>query len=160
MEEAESTEQSLAALRTALLAYYDEHTSVMGRQPLLTRGERLMSQALERQRLKWLAIAVALSWLGEVAGQALEGGPGGMVDDDLATVAPWGFDPGQVGAPVLFLHGGQDRVAPCSHGRWLARHARSAELWLRPDDGHISVLNSGEAAMGWLRDRAGGSRHR
>ena len=83
-----------------------------------------------------------------------------MVDDDLATVAPWGFDPGQVDAPVLFLHGGQDRVAPCSHGRWLARHTRSAELWLRPDDGHISVLNSGEAAMGWLRDRAGGSRHR
>jgi hypothetical protein len=60
MEEAASTEQSLAALRTALLAYYDEHTSVMGRQPLLTRRERLMSQALERLRLKWLAIAVAL----------------------------------------------------------------------------------------------------
>jgi hypothetical protein len=27
---------------------------------------------------------------------------------------------------------------------------RSAELWLRPDDGHVSVLNSAEAAMGWL----------
>jgi pimeloyl-ACP methyl ester carboxylesterase len=98
------------------------------------------------------ALAGAWSWLGEVAGQALEGG--------LGAVAPWGFDPGQVGAPVLFLHGGQDRVAPCSHGKWLARHTRSAELWLRPDDGHISVLNSGEAAMSWLRDRAGGSRHR
>lgn len=60
MEEAASTEQSLAALRTALLAYYDEHTSVMGRQPLLTRRERLMSQALERLRLKWLATGVAL----------------------------------------------------------------------------------------------------
>jgi hypothetical protein len=60
MEEAASTEQSLAALRTALLAYYDEHTSVMGHQPLLTRRERLMSQALERLRLKWLATAVAL----------------------------------------------------------------------------------------------------
>lgn len=106
------------------------------------------------------SLAGAWSWLGEVAGQALEGGLGGMVDDDLATVAPWGFDLGQVRSPVLFLHGGQDRVAPSSHGKWLARHTRSAELWLRPDDWHISVLNSGEAAIGWLRDRAGGSRHR
>jgi hypothetical protein len=31
MEEAASAEQGLAALRPALLAFYDEHTSVMGR---------------------------------------------------------------------------------------------------------------------------------
>jgi pimeloyl-ACP methyl ester carboxylesterase len=100
------------------------------------------------------ALAGAWSWLGAVAGQALEGGLGGMVDDDLANVAPWGFDPGQVRPPVLFLHGGQDRIAPSSHAKWLARHSRSAELWLRPDDGHISVLHSGEAALGWLWERA------
>ena len=77
-----------------------------------------------------------------------------MVDDDLAYVAPWGFDPGQVTSPVLFLHGGQDRIAPNSHAEWLARHVRSGELWLRPDDGHISVLNSGAAALDWLREHA------
>jgi hypothetical protein len=43
---------------------------------------------------------------------------------------------------------------PSSHGKWLARHTRSAELWLRPEDGHVSVLNSGETAMGWLREHA------
>jgi len=100
------------------------------------------------------ALAGAWSWLGAVAGQALEGGLGGMVDDDLAYVAPWGFDPGQVPSPVLFLHGGQDRMVPSSHGEWLARHSRSAELWLRPDDGHISVLHSGAAALGWLWEHA------
>jgi pimeloyl-ACP methyl ester carboxylesterase len=100
------------------------------------------------------ALAGAWSWLGEVAVQALERGLVGMVDDDLATVAPWGFDPEQVRAPVLFLHGGQDRVAPSSHAKWLARHTGSAELWLRPDDGHISVLNSAATAMGWLREHA------
>src|SRR5665648_528961 len=50
------------------------------------------------------------SWLGIVAGQALQGGLGGMVDDDLAYVAPWGFDPGRVSAPVLLVHGGADRI--------------------------------------------------
>lgn len=60
MEEAASTEHSLVAVRAALLAFYDEHTSALGRQPLLTRRERLMSQALERLRLKWLAIGALL----------------------------------------------------------------------------------------------------
>jgi pimeloyl-ACP methyl ester carboxylesterase len=100
------------------------------------------------------ALAGAWSWLAAVVGQAIEGGPGGMVDDDLSFVAPWGFDPGQVSPPALFLHGGQDRIVPSSHATWLARRTPSAELWLRPDDGHISVLNSGATAMGWLREHA------
>ena len=93
-------------------------------------------------------------WLGVISERAIEGGLGGMVDDDLAYVAPWGVDLGQVGPPVLILQGGQDRIAPSPHGRWLTRHIRSAELWLRPDDGHISVLSSAEAAMDWLLERA------
>ena len=98
------------------------------------------------------AVQGAWSWLGTVASKALEGGPDGQVDDELAYVAPWGFDPGQVRAPALLLHGGQDRVAPVSHGRWLAERTPSAQLWLRPDDGHISVLNAATAALGWLRE--------
>jgi pimeloyl-ACP methyl ester carboxylesterase len=99
------------------------------------------------------ALAGTWSWLGSVAGKAIAGGLGGMVDDDLAYVGPWGFDPGHVTAPVLLLHGGQDRIAPSSHSKWLARHIRSAELWLRPDDGHISVLSSAVAALDWLQAR-------
>jgi pimeloyl-ACP methyl ester carboxylesterase len=100
------------------------------------------------------ALRGAWSWLGSVAEQALKGGPAGMVDDDLAYVAPWGFEPEQVTSPVLFLHGGHDRIAPPSHARWLATHVRSSELWLRPDDGHISVLSSAIAAMDWLQAHA------
>jgi pimeloyl-ACP methyl ester carboxylesterase len=96
------------------------------------------------------ALAGAWSWVLTVVEQAIEGGLGGMVDDDLAGVAPWGFDPGQVRPPVLFLHGGQDRMVPSSHGQWLARQTPSAELWLRPDDGHVSVLDAAEAALDWL----------
>jgi pimeloyl-ACP methyl ester carboxylesterase len=100
------------------------------------------------------ALAGAWSWLGTVVEQAMEGGIGGMVDDDLAGVTPWGFDPGQVRPPVLFVHGGQDRMVPSSHSEWLARRTPSAELWLRPDDGHVSVLHAGTAALDWLREHA------
>src|SRR5215217_1819996 len=96
------------------------------------------------------ARAGAWSWLLTVVEQAMEGGLGGMVDDNLASVAPWGFDPGQVRPPVLFVHGGQDRMVPSSHGEWLARRTPGAELWLRPDDGHVSVLAAAEAALDWL----------
>jgi pimeloyl-ACP methyl ester carboxylesterase len=101
------------------------------------------------------ALAGPWSWLGVVAGQAIEGGVGGAVDDNLAYVAPWGFGAGQIPAPVLYLHGGQDRMVPSSHGEWLARHTPSAKLWLRPDDGHVSVLSAAEAAMAWLCGQAG-----
>ena len=100
------------------------------------------------------ALSGPWSWLGVVAGKGLEGGSGGMVDDDLAYVAPWGFEPSQVSSPVLFLHGGQDRIVPSSHSQWLTRHVRSSEFWLRPDDGHISVLSSGPSALDWLREHA------
>jgi pimeloyl-ACP methyl ester carboxylesterase len=101
------------------------------------------------------ALGGTWSWFGSVVGPALENGQGGAIDDDLAYVAPWGFDAAQVRAPVLFLHGGQDRIAPSSHSQWLAGSCPSAELRLRPDDGHISVLNSAESALDWLREQAG-----
>jgi pimeloyl-ACP methyl ester carboxylesterase len=101
------------------------------------------------------AIGGAWSWLGAVAGKAERGDPAGRLDDELCYVAPWGFDPTRVVAPVLLVHGARDRVAPSAHAAWLASRIRSAELWLRPDDGHISVLDAGVAALTWLREHAG-----
>ncbi len=100
------------------------------------------------------ALTGAWSWLGSVVGPAMEGGPGGLIDDDLAYVAPWPVDPSQLSAPTLVLHGARDRVVPSSHGEWLARRLPAAELRLGPDDGHISVLNSSAAALDWLADHA------
>ena len=94
------------------------------------------------------------SWLNSVVGPAVEAGPGGLVDDDLAYVAPWGVDLMQVTQPVLLLHDCQNRVVPSSHSEWLARRCPSAELRLLPDDGHISVLNSSAVAMHWLQEHA------
>ena len=94
------------------------------------------------------------SWLAAVVRPAVEAGPGGLIDDDLAFVTPWGFDPARIIAPLLLLHGSRDRVVPSSHSEWLSRRCPSAELQLSPDDGHISILKSATAAMDWLRQHA------
>ncbi len=89
-------------------------------------------------------------WLGEVVGPATAAGPGGLIDDDLAYVAPWGFDPAGITAPVLLLHGGRDRIVPSAHAEWLARRCPSAKLRLSAADGHISVLRGAPSALEWL----------
>ena len=42
------------------------------------------------------ALSGAWSWVLEVVNPAVEAGRGGLIDDDLAYVAPWGFDPARV----------------------------------------------------------------
>jgi len=93
------------------------------------------------------------SWLARIAGQAFNAGLDGLIDDNLAFAAPWGADPADVEAPVLFLHGVDDRMVPASHSQWLAERCRSAELWLRPGEGHVSVLRTAPAALDWLVER-------
>ena len=89
-------------------------------------------------------------WFGEVVGPAVAPGPAAQIDDDLAYVAPWGFDPGTIEAPVLLLHGGQDRVVPSGHSVWLASHCPTAELRVSEADSHISIMNSAASALEWL----------
>jgi len=96
------------------------------------------------------ALASDWAWLLEVVRPALDNGPGPMIDDDLAGVGQWGFDPRSVTGPVLFLHGEQDRMVPVTHSQWLADHCPSAVLWTRPQDGHVFVLRSGPDALRWL----------
>jgi pimeloyl-ACP methyl ester carboxylesterase len=104
------------------------------------------------------ALAGSWSWFGSVVGPAVAGGPGGLIDDDLAYVSPWRFDPARIAAPVLLLHGERDRVVPSAHGRWLASSLPPAELRIGPDDGHISVLDGGgEAALEWIASGHGSS---
>lgn len=99
----------------------------------------------------WAALKGAWVTLGADAGQADAAGPDGLIDDDLAFVAPWGFEVTQIDTPVLLVQGGQDRVVPTTHADWLTRNCQSSELWLRPRDGHISILSASPVAMDWLR---------
>lgn len=102
----------------------------------------------------YLTLKGPWGWFDEVVGPAVAAGPGGLIADDLAYVAPWGFDPADVRAPMLLVHGEDDRMVPCAHSVWLAERCPTAELWTEPDDGHLSVLRRAEDALGWLVDRA------
>jgi fermentation-respiration switch protein FrsA (DUF1100 family) len=51
---------------------------------------------------------------------------------------------GEVGAPILILHGERDRVVPVSHGRRLAREAaENCELRLFAEAGHADLYGHG-----------------
>lgn len=97
------------------------------------------------------ALAGPWSSLGADAGRAGEAGAEGLVDDDLAFVAPWGVDLGGIDVDVLVVQGGQDRVVPPAHA-WQLLEACGSELWLRPGDGHVSVLAAAPVALDWLGD--------
>jgi pimeloyl-ACP methyl ester carboxylesterase len=102
----------------------------------------------------WHALAGQWGWLHGVVGPALDNGPDGLIDDDIAYVTPWGFDCGKIARPVLLLHGAQDRVVPAGHGEWLARALPRATLWRQPEDGHIAVLGAAPRALGWIAAEA------
>ncbi|MDP9793551.1 pimeloyl-ACP methyl ester carboxylesterase [Catenuloplanes nepalensis] len=99
----------------------------------------------------WAALAGEWGWFGEVVEPAVATGPGPLIDDDLAYVHPWGFDPAAIKAPVLLVHGADDLVVPAAHARDLVP---GAESWIVAGAGHISVLpETAVRALEWLAVR-------
>jgi pimeloyl-ACP methyl ester carboxylesterase len=99
----------------------------------------------------WAALDGVWGWFGQVVGPAIAAGPAALIDDDLAYVREWGFDPGLIAVPTLLVHGGRDAMVPSSHSEWLAARIPGAELRISPPDGHISVLAArGRPALEWL----------
>ncbi len=90
------------------------------------------------------------AWFLDVVRPGMASGPVPLIDDDLSAVNPWGFDPATITAPTLLVHGGRDAMVPSAHSEWLARQIPSAELWVEPDEGHVSVMHRAPAALAWL----------
>lgn len=64
----------------------------------------------------------------------------------------WGFDLGDIDAPVGLWYGRQDRLVPVDAGRYLERTIPTAEAHFYPDYGHVSVIEENEPAIiEWLR---------
>jgi pimeloyl-ACP methyl ester carboxylesterase len=96
------------------------------------------------------ALGGGWSWLAGVAGQAMEQGNEGYLEDTLASVRPWGFRLGDIRVPVLVMHGARDKMVPCAHGEWLAARCPAAASRTVPGAGHITVLDSAPDALAWL----------
>jgi pimeloyl-ACP methyl ester carboxylesterase len=102
----------------------------------------------------WDALNGEWSWFGKVVQAGNANGRAPALDDDLAYTAPWGFDPADIEVPVLIVHGARDSMIPSSHGEWLAKRCPRAELWMRPEEGHISVMTTAAPTLDWLKANA------
>jgi len=86
--------------------------------------------------------------------EALAAGIEGWADESEAVYEPWGFDVASIDVPVRIWHGSQDRFVPVAHGRWLAQHIPAAQFDLRPDDGHVSLIESTPSEVhAWLAEQ-------
>jgi len=70
---------------------------------------------------------------------ALEPGIAGWRDDDLAFMAPWGFDLAAIAVPTLLWQGVQDKMVPLAHAEWLAARIPGVETHISEEDGHLSI---------------------
>ncbi|WP_048552846.1 alpha/beta hydrolase, partial [Nostocoides japonicum] len=99
------------------------------------------------------AFAGPWGWFDGIVRAGVANGPGPGIDDDLAYVADWGFDPADIGVPTLLLHGLDDRVVPPTHSQWLASRIPGATLRTYAGLGHISVLTHAAEGLEWLSPR-------
>ncbi|KAF3769594.1 hypothetical protein M406DRAFT_104996 [Cryphonectria parasitica EP155] len=81
--------------------------------------------------------------------EALKHNVDGWVDDDLAFVAPWGFELSEIKVPVLLYQGDEDLMVPFGHGKWLAEHLPRDQVrpHLLKGEGHVSIVQNHLDAM-------------
>ncbi|MGI8721811.1 MAG: alpha/beta fold hydrolase [Geodermatophilaceae bacterium] len=78
--------------------------------------------------------------LEEMLTEAFVQGSAGLAADLLSyTLAPWGFDPRSVGAPVRCWYGAADAVVSPAHGQWWVDQVADGRLTVVPEAGHLLV---------------------
>ena len=95
------------------------------------------------------AVSELGGWLPTILGEGAANGRG-VVDEYLAVVAPWGFDPEDLSTPVNIYQGTADTLVPEAWGRVLADRISDASLTLYPGEGHFIALTRREEVLQWL----------
>jgi pimeloyl-ACP methyl ester carboxylesterase len=90
----------------------------------------------------------------ETTAEQAANGVWGWVDDDLAILAPWGFDIATIEVPVLVRYGLGDVLVPAAHGVWLAANVPGCHVKVDDDAGHLGMdpVAEIEENTSWLRD--------
>ena len=99
----------------------------------------------ELLREQWLRDMLTVSFA-----EAVRTGIRGWVDDDLAFVAPWGFDPSTILAPTLLWHGADDVLAPTHHTEWLDRAIPVASFVRPANTGHLGAFAAQGHVLSWI----------
>lgn len=68
--------------------------------------------------------------------EAVRQGPWGAVDDELAQLGEWGFEPDTIVAPTTIFYDPEETVLPPQHPRWLAQHIPNSTLVVTHTLGH------------------------
>lgn len=125
--------ESEDALRAYLVPQGEELGSITGEQVGAALGG-----LVDAPDLAVLTGAYAEYVAGSFRG-AVATGIDGWLDDDLAFVAPWGFDLDDVMVPVAVWQGTEDRMVPFAHGEWMAARLPDVRAHLLDGEGHLSV---------------------
>lgn len=68
--------------------------------------------------------------------EAVRQGPWGPVDDELAQLGDWGFEPDAIQAPTAIFYDPEETVLPPQHPLWLAEHIPNSVLTITHTLGH------------------------
>jgi pimeloyl-ACP methyl ester carboxylesterase len=82
--------------------------------------------------------------------RGLRHGIDGWLDDDLAFIRAWGFEPVSIHVAVLVVQGAHDLMVPFDHGRWLAANVPACTARLSDTDGHLSLIRAIDHVHAWL----------
>jgi pimeloyl-ACP methyl ester carboxylesterase len=88
----------------------------------------------------------------EVFHWAVSTGMWGWLDDDIAFVAPWGFEVSDIIRPVSVWQGTDDLMVPFAHGCWLVDRLPHAVPHLLDGEGHLSLVAHLDTGVAELRD--------
>lgn len=75
------------------------------------------------------------------------GGGRGLAEDMRVVLAPWGFDPAEIAAPVFVFHGRRDAIAPPTHAEyWIQTLPNAHPVWFE-DAGHFLIERHAEEIL-------------
>lgn len=137
--------------RDALVQFTDrERGELLAADPAaMVEAMRTLVSPVDAEALTGELGEYMLGSIREAIGESVEG----WVEDDLAFLAPWGFDLRDVAVPVALWHGEQDLFVPVAHGRWLAENLPGAQIGIEPDHGHLSLVARVPDVHAWLVER-------